>query len=158
MAILLELPFTVVERTDLACLQPPGDAVEVESVIADSPGDRTLLSNGWGMVRLAFYAEVHDVVPAYGTVVHDYVPGPQGYGVPFLDFEPLLRDCIAAAAAATGKLLRPRLFEGSAGRGQILHFTIKVLIPVLNLYIHVHIIHDARVVWSSALEVSSSRK
>lgn len=110
------------------------------------------------MVRLAFYAEVHYVIPAYGTVVHNNVPGPQGDGVPFLYLEPLLRDSIAAAAAARRKLLHPGVFEGSAGRGLIIPFAFEIHGPVLNLYIHVHIIHDARVVWSSALEVSRSWK
>jgi hypothetical protein len=32
-AVLLELPVAVVERADLTCLEPSGDAVEVESVL-----------------------------------------------------------------------------------------------------------------------------
>ncbi len=35
-AILLELPVAVVERTDLAGLQPPRDAVEVEGVLSQT--------------------------------------------------------------------------------------------------------------------------
>lgn len=34
--ILLQLPFTIVERTDVSCLQPSRDAMEMESVLVQS--------------------------------------------------------------------------------------------------------------------------
>ena len=40
------------------------------------------------LISLALDAEVHDVVPADGAVVHHDVPGPQRYGVPLLNLEP----------------------------------------------------------------------
>ena len=46
MSVLLELPVPVVEGTDLPGLQPPGDAVEVEGVVAHPPGHGTLLAGG----------------------------------------------------------------------------------------------------------------
>ena len=88
--ILLELPVPVVERANLPGLEPPGDAVEVESVVAHSPGHCALLTSGTGLVGLALDAQVHDVVPADGAVVHHNVPGPQSNGVPLLHLEPLL--------------------------------------------------------------------
>ena len=42
------------------------------------------------LVGLALDAQVHDVVPADGAVVHHDVPGPQRYRVPLLHLEPLL--------------------------------------------------------------------
>ena len=50
--------------------------------IADTPGDCTLLARGRGLVGLAVNAQVHDVVPADGTVVYDDVPSPQRDRVP----------------------------------------------------------------------------
>lgn len=102
-AILLEFPVTVVERADLAGLQPTGDAVEVEGVlrnssvrlaisearmwqayIADTPSHRALLARGRSLVGLAVDAQVHDVVATDGAVVNHDVPGPERHGVPLL--------------------------------------------------------------------------
>ena len=90
MAVLLELPVSVVQGADLPGLQPPGDAVEVEGVVAHPPGHGALLAGGAGLVGLALDAQVHDVVPADGAVVHHDVPGPQSHGVPLLHLKPLL--------------------------------------------------------------------
>ena len=68
----------------------PGDAVEVEGVVAHPPGHGALLAGGAGLVGLALDAQVHDVVPADGAVVHHDVPGPQSDGVPLLHLKPLL--------------------------------------------------------------------
>ena len=87
-SIFLELPVPVVEGTDLPGLQPPGDAVEVEGVVAHPPGHGALLAGGAGLVGLALDAQVHDVVPADGAVVNHNVPSPQGHGVPLLHLEP----------------------------------------------------------------------
>ena len=100
-AVLLELPVTVVERADLTCLEPAGDAVEVEGVlyehklasstiddgegstyVADTPGDGALLRGRRSLVGLAVDAQVHDVVAADGAVVDDDVPGPECDGIP----------------------------------------------------------------------------
>ena len=89
-SVLLELPVPVVQGADLPGLQPPGDAVEVEGVVAHPPGHGALLAGGAGLVGLALDAQVHDVVPADGAVVHHNVPGPQSNGVPLLHLEPLL--------------------------------------------------------------------
>ena len=88
MTVLLELPVPVVEGAHLPGLEPPGDAVEVEGVVAHPPGHRALLTGGRGLVGLALDAQVHDVVAADGAVVHHNVPSPQGDGVPLLHLEP----------------------------------------------------------------------
>ena len=88
MTVLLELPVPVVEGAHLPGLEPPGDAVEVEGVVAHPPGHRALLTGGRGLVGLALDAQVHDVVAADGAVVHNDVPGPKGNGVPLLHLEP----------------------------------------------------------------------
>ena len=62
--------------------------MEVEGVVAHPPGHGTLLASGAGLVGLTLDAEVHDVVPADGAVVHHNVPRPQGHGVPLLHLEP----------------------------------------------------------------------
>ena len=90
MSILLELPVPVVKRADLSGLEPPGDAVEVEGVVAHPPGHGALLAGGGGLVGLALDAQVHDVVPADGAVVHHDVPSPESHSVPLLHLESLL--------------------------------------------------------------------
>ena len=45
------------------------------------------------LVGLTLDAQVHDVVPADGAVVHHDVPGPQGHRVPLLHLESLLLLC-----------------------------------------------------------------
>ena len=72
----------------------PGDAVEVECVVAHSPCNGALLRCGWGLVGLALDAQVHDVVPADGAVVHNDVPCPQGNSVPFLNLKPVVEKSI----------------------------------------------------------------
>ena len=49
MTIFLELPVSVVKRTHLPGLEPPGDAVEVESMVTHSPGHGTLLTSSAGL-------------------------------------------------------------------------------------------------------------
>lgn len=98
-AVLLELPVSVVQRAHLSCLQPSGDAVEVECVIADAPCDGALLARGRSLICLTLDAEIHDVIAADGAVVDDNVPRPEGHGVPLLNLEALL---VAAVCAGTG--------------------------------------------------------
>lgn len=66
----------------MACLEPAGDAVEVEGVVALAPGNSALLRLAAALVRLAFDAQLHQVVPADGTVFHLDVPAPERHGVP----------------------------------------------------------------------------
>ena len=89
MAILLELPVPVVEGANLPGLEPPGDAVEVEGVVAHPPSDRAFLRGRRCLVRLALDAEIHDVVAANGAIVHNDIPCPECHGVPLLYLEPV---------------------------------------------------------------------
>ncbi len=100
--ILLKLPVAVVERADLARLEPAGDAVEVEGVLSESqqmsarrhrkpftyvanpPGDGALLRRGRSLIGLAVDAQIHDVVAADGAVVDDDVPRPECDRVPLI--------------------------------------------------------------------------
>jgi hypothetical protein len=63
--------------------------MEMESVIADSPGNGAFVVGTSARVRLAFYTEVHDVVSADCAVVDFDVPGPHSYRRPFLNLKPL---------------------------------------------------------------------
>lgn len=89
-AILLELPISVVEGANLAGLEPAGNAVEMESMVADSPCYSAFLTSGRSLVCLAFDAQVHNVVSADGTVVNDDVPSPKSYCIPLLHLKALL--------------------------------------------------------------------
>mmetsp|Transcript_13236 Transcript_13236/g.33618 ORF Transcript_13236/g.33618 Transcript_13236/m.33618 type:complete len:211 (+) Transcript_13236:179-811(+) len=88
--ILLEFPVAVVERADLPRLEPATDAVEVEGVVAHAPRDCALVRGGARLVGLALDAQVHDVVPADGAVVHHDVPRPERDRAPLLHHEALL--------------------------------------------------------------------
>ena len=90
-SIAVEVPLSVVERADGASLEPAGDAMEVEGVIADAPGLVALLGRVGHLVGLAVDARLHDVVPADGAVVDVDVPGPESHCVPLFHFEALLR-------------------------------------------------------------------
>ena len=52
----MELPLPVVQGTDLSGLEPAGDAVEMEGMVADSPGYSALLTSSRGLVSLTFNA------------------------------------------------------------------------------------------------------
>ena len=88
MTVLLELPVPVIQRTDLSSLEPPGDAMEVEGVVAHASSHGALLGSGRRLVGLALDTEVHDAVSADGAVVDG--PTPRGDCVPLLHIEPLL--------------------------------------------------------------------
>ena len=54
------------------------------------------------LVGLTLDAQVHDVVPADGAVVHHDVPGPQRHCVPLLHLESLLLADLARASRGSG--------------------------------------------------------
>ena len=87
-AVSLVFPVPVAQGADAPGLEPPGDAVEVEGVVAHPPGHCALLAGGAGLVGLTLDAQVHDVVPADGAVVHHDVPGPQRARIQLLHLEP----------------------------------------------------------------------
>lgn len=84
---LLVLPFLVVQRAHITCLQPAGDAVEVEGVVARAPRDGTLPCTIRLLVSLTFNAKIHDMVSANRAGIHLDVPRPQRNGVPLFDFK-----------------------------------------------------------------------
>jgi len=71
-------------------LQPARDAMEVESVIADTPRGVAFFRGRGDLVGLAVDAQIHDVVPADGAVVYDDVPSPERDSIPLLNLESLL--------------------------------------------------------------------
>lgn len=85
--VLFKLPVDVVQRTRLLLFQPSLDAVEVEGMIAGSPGDGALISTASFLVSLAVYADVHQVVSTNGALVLLAFPLPHCHGVPLFDDE-----------------------------------------------------------------------
>lgn len=59
-------------------------------MVANSPCDGALLARSGCLVRLTFYAKIHDMVSADGAVVDYNIPSPQSDSVPLLDFKLLL--------------------------------------------------------------------
>ena len=80
--VLLERPILIAERTRLPLLKPSGDAMEVEGMIARAPRNRALLRAALLLVRLAFDADLHEMVPANGAIVDLALPLPHRHGVP----------------------------------------------------------------------------
>lgn len=80
--IFLEFPLSVVQWTHLPRFEPPRDAVEMKSMITDSPRNSTLFRSSRRLVGLTFNAKIHNVVPADGTVINYNIPGPEGYRIP----------------------------------------------------------------------------
>lgn len=89
-SVLLEFPISVVEWAHLAGLEPTGDAVVVEGMVADTPGNGTLFIDSRSLVCLTLNAEIHDMVTADSAVVDDDVPRPQSDCVPLLHLKSLL--------------------------------------------------------------------
>ena len=113
--ILLEFPVAVVEGADLSGLEPSGDAVEVEGVIADPPCYCALLACSGCLVGLAFNAEVHNVVSADGAVIDHDIPCPKGDGIPLLDLELLLALDSLSISSGSSSLA---LLRGGPGGGR----------------------------------------
>ena len=88
--VLLEVPFPVVEGAHGPRLQPPTDAVEVESVVAHAPCSGALFLDIRYLLRLTVDARLHDMVLANSAVINMDVPSPERDGVPLFDFESLL--------------------------------------------------------------------
>lgn len=91
-SILLELPISVVQGAHLASLEPPGNAMEMEGVITHAPSHSALFTRSRGLIGLTLDAEIHDVIPTDGAVVHHDIPGPQGHGIPFFHLESAIRN------------------------------------------------------------------
>ena len=73
----------------MTSLEPSTDAMEVKSMVTNSPSHSAFLASGASLVGLALDAEIHDVVPADSTVIDNDVPSPESDGVPLLDLEAL---------------------------------------------------------------------
>ena len=64
--------------------------MEVEGVVAHSPGGGAVILAFSHLRGLAVDTGLHDVVLADGAVVDVHIPGPQGYCIPFLYLESFL--------------------------------------------------------------------
>ena len=73
LSVTLEVPLRVTQWANVSRSQPTRDAMEVEGVIADAPCHRALLRCGTRLIGLTFDAQVHDVISANGTRVHNNV-------------------------------------------------------------------------------------
>lgn len=56
--------------------------MKVESVVADSPGNDTLICRCRSLIGLAFNTKIHYLVSTDSTVVYCDIPVPQGNGIP----------------------------------------------------------------------------
>lgn len=81
---LLELPRFVVEGTDITGVEPLGDAVVVEGVVAGSPSDLAAVTL---VLSLALEAEFSEGVAADGALFDGHVVLPIRHRVPLFDFE-----------------------------------------------------------------------
>lgn len=52
-------------------------------MVAHAPRDRALFGRRQYLIGLTLDTQIHDVIAANGTIVDDYVPGPQRHSVPF---------------------------------------------------------------------------
>jgi len=75
-AVFLVLPISIIQRAHLSSLKPTTDAVEVKSMITHTPGHRTLFTGLTSLICLTLYTQIHNVVPANSTVVHNDIPSP----------------------------------------------------------------------------------
>lgn len=82
-----QLPRLVVQRACISRLDPFIDAVQVESVITNTPCCHTFVICVGHSLRLAFDAWFHNVVSANGTVVNGYIPRPERHRCPFFNLE-----------------------------------------------------------------------
>jgi len=61
--------------------------MEMECMVANTPGDCALFGRRGCLVSLAFYAKVHDMIAADGAVIDNNIPSPQCYGIPLFDLK-----------------------------------------------------------------------
>lgn len=83
----MELPFAVIQGTNRSCFQPLGDAMVVEGVVADAPGNLAVDLLLTVLQCLAFDARVLHVIFADRAGVYVNIPGPHCDCVPFLNGE-----------------------------------------------------------------------
>ncbi len=86
-SILIIFPGGVIKWTDTPLFEPSSDAVMVEGVIADSPGDDAFFGRLLVLIGLTIYTRLHYMALADGTVFDFDIPGPQGNRGPLFDFE-----------------------------------------------------------------------
>ena len=104
MTVLIVLPGGVIQRTYAPLFQPPGDAMQVESMVAYTPRDGALFGRLRVLICLAVDARFHDVAFADRAVLHFNVSGPQRDGGPLLDLESFL--AVGVATGASEMLVR----------------------------------------------------
>ena len=83
-------------------LEPSAYAMEVKSMVANSPRYSAFLASGASLISLALNAEIHDMVPANSAVINNYIPSPESNSVPFLDLEAL--GLLGGRTRAAGRL------------------------------------------------------
>lgn len=69
----MELPLSIVKGTHASLVEPSGNAMEVESVVAHAPSDLAFVSSVGVGVGLAVNARLHDVVTANGACLDSNV-------------------------------------------------------------------------------------
>lgn len=74
--------------------------MEVKGMIARAPGDGALGAAVGRLIRLALNARIHNVIATNGTVIDDYIPGPESNAIPFLDIETFAIHAVAVPIAA----------------------------------------------------------
>ena len=70
LSVPVEVPFFIVQRAHTPGFEPPGNAVEVEGMVADSPRCRALFLRICNLVSLAINAWLHDMILADRAVVN----------------------------------------------------------------------------------------
>lgn len=93
--------------------------MEVKGVITDAPSNRALLTDGAGLIGLTLDAKVHNMVATDGTVLDDYIPRPEGNGVPLLNLKSWLSRITRGSTLGDSFSLLWR-----SGSGSILHINV----------------------------------
>ena len=93
-----QLPLTITQRAGGPSLNPAGDAVVVESVVAHSPPNLAVICLRANLVCLAVNAQIRNVILANGAVLDLDVPAPHADSVMLLG----LHHALAAVRAELG--------------------------------------------------------